>query len=72
MIKQQPIDARFKVALIGDGGVGKTTLINRYITGTFKEDFKMTIGVDFYSKSFPVADKNVSLKIWDFAGQNQN
>ncbi len=66
------LSARFKVALFGDGGVGKTTLVNRYITGKFSSDFKMTIGVEFYSKTIEIENKRVSLKIWDFAGQTHN
>ena len=67
----QKLNARFKIALFGDGGVGKTTLINRYLTGRFINDFNMTIGVEFYTKTFSIANKRVSLKIWDFAGHNQ-
>jgi len=42
------IDFRFKVCLFGDGGVGKTTLTQRYLTGVFKERYSLTIGMDFY------------------------
>lgn len=66
----RPLDARFKLCIFGDGGVGKTTLVNRYITGKFEKDFKMTIGVEFYTKSLDIGDKRVSLRIWDFAGQS--
>ena len=45
---------RYKMCIFGDGGVGKTTLINRYISGKFSEDFKMTIGVDFYTKTIEI------------------
>ncbi len=67
----QNLDARYKLALIGDGGVGKTTLINRYITGSFIKDYSITIGVEFYTKTLQFENKKVSLKIWDFAGQDQ-
>ena len=63
--------ARYKICLIGDGGVGKTTLINRYISGKYSEDFKMTIGVDFYTKNIEVEGINVNLQIWDFAGEHR-
>lgn len=63
--------ARYKICLIGDGGVGKTTLVNRYISGKYGEDFKMTIGVDFYVKSLEIDGINVSLQIWDFAGEHR-
>lgn len=63
--------ARYKMCIFGDGGVGKTTLINRYISGKYSEDFKMTIGVDFYTKNIIIEDINVSMQIWDFAGEQQ-
>ena len=63
--------ARYKMCIFGDGGVGKTTLVNRYISGKYSEDFKMTIGVDFYTKNIEIEGINVSLQIWDFAGERQ-
>ncbi len=62
---------KFKMCLFGDGGVGKTTLINRYISGRYREDFQMTIGVDFYTKHIRIDDSLIVLQIWDFAGENQ-
>jgi Ras-related protein Rab-7A len=59
------------MCIFGDGGVGKTTLVNRYITGKFSEDFKMTIGVDFYTKSIEIEGIKVQLQIWDFGGEHQ-
>ena len=63
--------AKYKMCIFGDGGVGKTTLINRYISGKYSEDFRMTIGVDFYTKSIEIGDIRVNLQIWDFAGERQ-
>jgi small GTP-binding protein len=64
-------DAMFKVVFFGDGGVGKTTLINRYLTGVFKSDSVITIGVDFHVKKIDINGKRVSLQIWDFAGEER-
>ena len=64
-------DAMFKIVFFGDGGVGKTTLINRYLTGVFKSDSVITIGVDFHVKKVEIAEKRVSLQIWDFAGEDR-
>jgi small GTP-binding protein len=61
----------FKVCLFGDGGVGKTTLINRYLTGVFKSDSEITIGVDFHIKKLEIQGRRVSLQIWDFAGEDR-
>ncbi len=54
--------------IFGDGGVGKTTLVNRYISGKYSEDFKMTIGIDFYTKNIEIEGIRVNLQIWDFGG----
>ena len=62
---------RFKVCVFGDGGVGKTTLVKRYLTGLFKDDYLITIGMDFYLKKLKVENKKVSLQIWDFAGEDR-
>lgn len=61
----------FKIVIFGDGGVGKTTLISRYLTGVFKSDSIITIGVDFHVKKIEVEGKRVSLQIWDFAGEER-
>lgn len=61
----------FKICVFGDGGVGKTTLIRRFATGIFKEDLKMTIGADFSVKNVEVDGKPVTLRMWDFAGEDR-
>lgn len=64
-------DVMFKICFFGDGGVGKTTLIGRYLTGVFKTNQTITIGVDFHVKKIKIDDKLVSLQIWDFAGESR-
>jgi len=64
-------DVMFKICFFGDGGVGKTTLIGRYLTGVFKTTTSITIGVDFHVKKIKIDNKLVSLQIWDFAGENR-
>ncbi len=59
------------MCIFGDGGVGKTTLVNRYILGLFYGDTTMTIGVDFHVKYLEVDGKKVALQIWDFAGEER-
>ena len=61
----------FKIIIFGDGGVGKTTLITRYLTGVFRSDSEITIGVDFHVKKIEIEGKRVSLQIWDFAGEER-
>ncbi len=65
----------FKLMVIGEGAVGKTTLVNRYVTGTFEKDYKTTIGSQFAVKlthiSPPESEYSTGIKIqaWDVAGQ---
>jgi len=61
----------FKLCIFGDGGVGKTTLVNRYLTGVFKTGTTMTLGVDFHVKTIVIDEVTVGLQIWDFAGEEQ-
>jgi len=69
--------ALLKVILLGDSGVGKTSLMNRYHTGKFTGQYKATIGADFLSKDLTVTDpttglpKDCTLQIWDTAGQER-
>ncbi len=62
---------KYKVCVFGNGGVGKTTLVNRYLTGLFKSEYKVTIGADFYMKKLNHAQKQITLQIWDFAGEDK-
>jgi len=61
----------FKILLIGDSGVGKTSLIMRFTKNIFNEDFLNSIGVDFKSKDLNVEGKKIKLQIWDTAGQER-
>ena len=64
-------DYTFKIMLLGDASVGKTSLTLRYISGFFLEDLKLTIGVDFYSKTSDFNNNKVKLQIWDFGGEER-
>jgi len=59
-----------KVILAGDGGVGKTTLLYRYVEDRFMNETKMTLGVDFMVKELIIKNYQVMLQIWDFGGQD--
>ncbi len=59
----------FKILFLGEGGVGKTSLLKRYVDGTFTEDMKQTVGVDFASCEVGCDGWNATLQIWDLAGQ---
>ncbi|MFX0011460.1 MAG: hypothetical protein ACFE9R_14200, partial [Candidatus Hermodarchaeota archaeon] len=64
-------DFTWKIMMLGDAAVGKTSLTIRYISGFFLEDLKLTIGVDFYSKTTNFNEKKVKLQIWDFGGEER-
>lgn len=64
-------DYIIKLSVIGDAAVGKTSVTQRFVTGTFKEKYQATIGVDFLSKIVETKEKKVMLQIWDLAGQEQ-
>lgn len=60
-----------KVCVVGDGGVGKTSVVMRYCDGVFRENYIMTIGSNFAVKSLPLPELEtyVKLQLWDIAGQ---
>mmetsp|Transcript_12635 Transcript_12635/g.22932 ORF Transcript_12635/g.22932 Transcript_12635/m.22932 type:complete len:206 (+) Transcript_12635:83-700(+) len=60
-----------KVIILGDSGVGKTSLMNRYVHQKFSSQYKATIGADFLIKNVPVDTKMTTLQIWDTAGQER-
>ena len=62
-----------KVVLIGESGVGKTSIINRYTLNKFKSQQPATSGANFVTKNIIMEDENQSIKfeIWDTAGQEK-
>ncbi len=60
----------FKIVVVGDGGVGKSTMIQRLITGHFVP-MKITIGTDLASYDMNIENISVKLQIWDFAGERR-
>ncbi len=60
----------FKIVVVGDGGVGKSTMIQRLITGNFVP-MKITIGTDLLTWSTTKGDIDIKLQIWDFAGEKR-
>ena len=64
-------DFIFKVLLLGNSDVGKSSLILRYVDQTWSDTFVPTIGVDFKVKSLEVENKQIKMQIWDTAGQER-
>eukprot|EP01096_Ripella_sp_DP13-Kostka_P004526 TRINITY_DN16859_c0_g1_i1.p1 TRINITY_DN16859_c0_g1~~TRINITY_DN16859_c0_g1_i1.p1 ORF type:complete len:244 (+),score=129.21 TRINITY_DN16859_c0_g1_i1:102-734(+) len=61
----------FKLVLVGDGGVGKTTFVKRHITGEFEKQYIATIGVEVRSLPFHTNFGKVCFDVWDTAGQEK-
>jgi Ras-related protein Rab-1A len=72
-IKVKSGEYAFKLILGGDGAVGKTSLVHRFVENTFAKDYKSTIGTSIMKKecSFKELDSVVRFVIWDLAGQSQ-
>ncbi|XP_075154687.1 RAS oncogene family member Rab35 isoform X2 [Haematobia irritans] len=64
-------DHLFKLLIIGDSGVGKTSLLLRFSDDTFNSSHISTIGVDFKIRTFTIDDQQVKVQIWDTAGQER-
>lgn len=60
-----------KILTAGEGGVGKTTLLHRFVEGKFSAETKMTIGVEFFLKETFINEHQCTLQLWDFGGQER-
>jgi small GTP-binding protein len=63
----------YKIILVGDGAVGKTSMVHRFVEGSFQTDYKATIGTSIMKKEchFEGLESKVRLVLWDLAGQDQ-
>lgn len=61
----------FKILIIGDSGVGKSSILLKYVDDLFIDSYISTIGVDFKIKTVPIDGQPVKLQIWDTAGQER-
>jgi Ras-related protein Rab-28 len=61
---------QFKIILLGDGAVGKTSIAQRCCHDAFAASYKQTIGLDFFMHRLRVGNKNIALQIWDIGGQS--
>ena len=71
MVDVGHFDHIFKILLIGDAGVGKSSILLRFTDDAFEEHLASTIGVDFKVKTVQLGGKTVKLTIWDTAGQER-
>lgn len=68
---EEDLDIAIKVVIVGNGAVGKSSMIQRYCKGIFTKDYKKTIGVDFLERQIDVNGEDVRLMLWDTAGQEE-
>ncbi|MHA1975513.1 MAG: Rab family GTPase [Candidatus Hodarchaeales archaeon] len=61
----------YKICLIGDGGVGKTSLRERFLGKGFQSGYILTIGADFAVQNLTINDIQYKFQIWDLAGQQR-
>ena len=61
----------FKLVLIGDGGVGKTTFVKRHLTGEYEKRYIATVGVEVHPLRFATSRGTVVFSVWDTAGQEK-
>ena len=66
---EEPI--KIKVVLIGESGVGKTSIISRFISNVFNPFQVSSIGASFISKTVEINNRTIKYELWDTAGQEQ-
>ena len=72
--QQQPINPelpKYKLIFLGDQGVGKSCILNRFMNDTFSEEYQATIGLDFQSKNVQIDNQDIHLLLYDTAGQEK-
>ncbi len=71
MSKSYPKEIKYKLIMIGDENVGKTSIINRCKNDKYSGNYKPTLGLDFQSKSIIIDNINIKLLLYDTAGQEK-
>lgn len=67
----EEIETAIKVVVVGNGAVGKSSMIQRFCKGVFTSEYKKTIGVDFLERQIKVKGEDIRLMLWDTAGQEE-
>ena len=62
---------KYKLIFLGDQGVGKSCILNRFMYDTFTEEYQATIGLDFQSKNVQIDNQDIHLLLYDTAGQEK-
>ena len=71
MAKIEHEEIKYKLIVVGDENVGKTSIINRFKSNQFKDDYQPTVGLDFQSIPLLIDNSNVTLLLYDTAGQEK-
>jgi small GTP-binding protein len=70
-MKDRWLKTSFKVVVVGSTSVGKSSMVERLIAGTFPDEVQSTVGVEFRSFVCQLEDHSIRLQIWDTAGQER-
>jgi small GTP-binding protein len=65
------LNLTYKFCVFGDSGVGKSTLVDRYLTNKFNDDIRSTLGATINIKILKIKNGKVTLQIWDFGGEEK-
>eukprot|EP00391_Amoebophrya_sp_Ameob2_P013393 CAMPEP_0178998628 /NCGR_PEP_ID=MMETSP0795-20121207/9614_1 /TAXON_ID=88552 /ORGANISM="Amoebophrya sp., Strain Ameob2" /LENGTH=235 /DNA_ID=CAMNT_0020691319 /DNA_START=8 /DNA_END=715 /DNA_ORIENTATION=+ len=68
---EQDVDTALKVIVVGNGQVGKTSMITRFAKGVFTDSYKKTLAVDFLEKRQVISNEEITFLLWDTAGQEE-
>jgi small GTP-binding protein len=68
--EEKRFDAVYKLVTLGEAAVGKTSLVNKYVTGKFDRDYRRTLGIDISTYDAKIENQLFKLLIWDLAGQD--
>ena len=69
--RQKGRELTYKISIFGDSSVGKTTLVDRYITNNFHENIQATLGVSIHVKYLELENGKITLQVWDFGGHRR-
>ncbi|KAI6659299.1 Ras-related protein Rab-23 [Oopsacas minuta] len=68
---EEDFELALKVIIVGNGNVGKSSMIQRFCKGVYTSEYKKTIGVDFLEKHLRTHQEEIRLMVWDTAGQEE-